>query len=132
MANATTRFRESRAYPRISIDWPVTLMGGSGETVRGRASDITLSGLQVRCERSAVNSLHPGGAPITRENAPRVHVRLTLPLRELPVQVTARCRLVHLTVLPGGDIALGLAFRSMKDEDFDHLMRYVQEVLEPA
>ena len=126
-----------RAYPRVRMDTPITIVTGDQE-VLARMHDIGRGGLQVRCARSVGANLAPTDA---RGGRIPVQIRTMLRDGDKERRLEARCALVHMTLLDSesasrsdddDDVALGFCFLELDQAARQSLEWFILRALEPA
>ncbi|MFQ5658784.1 MAG: PilZ domain-containing protein [Gammaproteobacteria bacterium] len=138
-AKSTTRrpelyevFETRRKYPRIIIDVPVSIRKSKGVLVEAMAHDISIDGLQIRCNRDSAGTLHPSGKFIQENNGPKVEVSFPLSFDEGIETVEAVCQIYYLAVIPGDEIAFGLAFKKFKGNSAGLVDRFIMDYIVPV
>ncbi|MCI0401471.1 MAG: PilZ domain-containing protein [Gammaproteobacteria bacterium] len=121
-------YGERRKHPRIVINRRSTIRETKENIVQHAiAHDISQGGLQIRCDHATAYTLYPSEDQINRERAPELDVRLSLPLREGLVELGARCRAVHRSVIPEDGVAFGLQFMTFTDDSAGNLIKFMEE-----
>ena len=106
---------EQRAYPRFQLDVSVSFRNAAGNRCRGQVINISPDGLQVRCNFSAGQSLHPKGGKLCADTAPIVQVALHLPVAGESKKVVAGAKLVYATTLDNDpNCVLGFKFLELR------------------
>ena len=100
-----------RKYPRIVITTPIRIKIDAATEVAAIVHDISIDGLQIRCDRAAAIQLHPSGKFIKEGKGPMVDVQFDLPFKDKPAAVTITCQLYYITVISVTEFAFGLLFR---------------------
>jgi len=121
------RDRSSRwRYPRLHANVPVRITAPPGDAVELTSNDLSVLGLQVRCDRRTAMRLRPD------PNAARdtlYGLRLMLTLDGVPAPVSARGRLTHVTLVPGAgrdqEVALGFELKAFEGRAGEVLERFV-------
>lgn len=126
-----------RAYPRVQLDAPITVLDGEREEC-ARLHDIGRGGLQLRCDRTSGARLAPN-----RKGDRRGSVLIRTVLRDGAEErvLEARCALVHMTLLTAdsalpeegaADVALGFCFVELEQSARKNLEWFILRSLEPA
>lgn len=121
-------YEERRRYPRFLINRRSTIRETSGNIFHHAiAHDISEDGLQIRCDHATAYTLYPSDDEISGDEAPEVDVRLSLPLREGLVELSAHCRTVHKSVIPEDGVAFGLRFIEFTGDTAGNLVKFIEE-----
>ncbi len=123
---------EKRHYPRIHIDSVVELSRGTRSSLRTKAHDISLNGLQIRCDKqTAIHLASLPGDP--RREIEQFDARLKLLVRGgETVEILASCRRCYATRRNRDEIAVGFQFSAFHGQGEDRLQRFIERALEPA
>ena len=104
---------EQRGYPRFPLEIAACFRNAAGNRCKGQIVNISPDGLQVRCNVSAGQALHPKGGKLCPSNAPIVQVALQLPVSGEDKKVTVGAKLVYATTM-GADPNCVLGFRFLE------------------
>lgn len=125
-------YEAKRKYPRIIIDTPVSIKKSKGELIMAIVHDISLDGLQVRCDRESAQKLHPGGIYIKENKGPKVDVSFSLSLYGGNETVSVNCQIYYLAVTSDDEIAFGLVFKKFKTSNASLVDRFIMESIVPV
>ena len=125
------RDRPSRwRYPRVHANVPVRITVPPQEPVDLVSNDVSVLGLQVRCDRRTAARLRPDPKNVAGQTCA---LRLVLTLGKTRVAVSAHGRLVHVTLIPDApaaqEVALGFELQAFEGRGGEVLERYVSRHL---
>ena len=126
-------YEERRKYPRVVINSPIVIYHND-LVLNGEIHDISVDGLQVRCDRKTFQSIHPSGRFIRKENAPVVNVLFHLAVKGQQFDISVKCLVYYFVVLPDAgisDIAFGLRFISLDDKTVIDINAFVENAMTP-
>lgn len=89
------QIEEQRAYPRLALNTSISFRNADGQHCKGEVADISPDGVQVRCNLSAAQMLHPAGGRICSSNAPIVQLSMDLPLQGVEKRLVLGGQLVY-------------------------------------
>lgn len=126
--------RKARRYPRVHIEFPVTLVrADDGAILRAVATDISPGGFRMRCDRVTAHTLNPSGRRIVPEDSSRLYATFTLPMSVGGLHVTVACQTIYFRILPDSfEIIFGMRFVEPEAESFTRLHRFLEEAMIPA
>lgn len=125
-------YESKRKYPRIIIDTPVFIKKSKGELISAVVHDISLDGLQIRCDRETAQKLHPSGIYIKESKGPKVDISFSLSLDGVNETVSVNCQIYYLAVVSDDVIAFGLVFRKFKTGNANLVDRFIMESIMPV
>ena len=120
------RRRDNRRHPRARLNRRVLLRGDDGRIVPANVHDISVGGMQLRCEPATAYSLNFGGDELNPKEGPEFDVRLTLPLDDALLELNVRCRMFYFIEDETDDIAVGLKFDGLAEDTKTLLKQYLQ------
>lgn len=119
-----TSFEEKRSYPRVVIETSATLiLPGAQVTGSARAYDISFEGLQIHCDRETAILLQ-------KENISDLEVSFTLPYRDNPADIKARCAIMYILELIDDTHAMGLKFADMGAGNLQQVRQFIESSME--
>lgn len=110
-ANFYEILERRRKYPRLVIDVPISIKKAKTEVVNAIVHDISIDGIQIRCDRESARLLHPSGKFIKEGKGPKVDAIFHLPFKEKPRPVKISCQIYYLAVISAKVFAFGLMFK---------------------
>ena len=116
-----------RRNTRVPFDQPVALVHGNSTVATALGADISIRGLQARCDRYTIDSLVRRDASLRGEASPHIDVHFRLPVGSNLLKVDARCRLIYVVELDAGEHALGLHFEVLEGIARANLMLFLSE-----
>ena len=126
---AEKRRRDNRRYPRAPLNRRVLLRCEDGRIVQANAHDISVGGMQLRCEPATAYSLNFGGDELNPTDGPEFDARLTLPVDDALLELNARCRMFYFIEDETDDIAVGLKFDGLTEETKILLKQYLRRCI---
>ncbi len=120
-----------RKYPRIKLNTPIKLKK-SKSSVEAIVYDISIDGLQIRCDRQAAMVLHPSGKFIKEGKGPNVDVTFKLSLEEKTNLVKVKCQIYYLAVVSDKQFAFGLVFKKFIDNSARIVDNFILDYITPV
>ena len=122
-----------RRFPRVHADVPVTVRPDGAGPVTVRSNDVSVFGLQVRCDPATAQQLSRVDDPT---ELPSHRLKLALDVAGERAVVRGRARVVHVTPVSGApdeqSIAVGFEIVSLEADGGELLERFVEQHLQPA
>jgi hypothetical protein len=119
--------------PRVHADVPVTISLQGSQAIALRTNDLSLLGLQVRCDLRTAACFRPDHSP---GGEPVYVLEMRLGIDGADRTVMARGRLVHVTLLPDAppeqEVAVGFKLQHFEDDGARILEHFVSHHLRPA
>lgn len=116
-----------RHHPRVSVELPVTITPPDGGILRAATIDLSITGLQLRLDATAMRRLSPGSWPPSPPLGELYQARLALGADETAVGVTFRSRVVSVRRVAQDEFRIGLLFTTLTEADRAALERYLAE-----
>jgi hypothetical protein len=111
----SNRFDEQRQHARIDLEIPVAFRNAQGQHCAARLCNVSAEGLQVRCNVSTAQIIHPTGGRIGGANQPILQATLALPLGAGHETLSLGVRLQYLTVVDDDPrCVLGFSFLNLR------------------
>ncbi|MCG8436350.1 MAG: PilZ domain-containing protein, partial [Gammaproteobacteria bacterium] len=96
-----------------------------------RCQNISLSGMQLQCDRMAVTQFAPKGEHTTPDQAPDVTLNFTLPLkRRASRTVTTTAKVIFIRRIAEQEYHVGVEFQSFDEEGHEQIEAYLNETLQ--
>ena len=121
-----------RKYPRIVIDVPASIIPDKTTAVSAIVHDISIDGIQVRCDRGTTKQLHPTGKFIKEGKGSLVEVKFDLPFKARPEPVAITCQLYYFTVISKTEFAFGMLFRTFSEKSAVLVDRFIMDQIIPV
>lgn len=120
---------DRRNYPRLHTQFPAELIAGGKRTGdRVTAVDVSITGLQLVCERTVAERIAPHGAVAS---AAPVQLRVVLPLRDgTHVEVEARCTVRAVRRDDDGAFRIGLEYEFFEGKSYAALEAFIDDWVE--
>ena len=123
-----TRIVLPRRSPRPIIDRRALVRPQSGRVIAARAHDISLGGVQLRCDEATAYALHFNGKKVDRRHSPTFELRLSLPFDQTLIEFGASCRLFYVVPSDSRELAVGLGFEHLDPDAFEVLDSFLYDV----
>jgi hypothetical protein len=124
-------YEEKRAFPRVTLNCPAIIVQG-GERLRVTVYNLSPDGLQIRCDRTTAQRIHPSGRQIRKDAGPVLDVMVSLPQSGASRVLKTRCRAWYFAVVSDAEIAFGLRFLDTGTAGGAVIEQFLREALEPA
>jgi hypothetical protein len=122
---------DQRCHPRIELGIPVAFRNANGQHCAAKPVNISFDGVQIRCNVTTAQALHPGGGKIGEGNAPIVQIAIALPLANESTTLSACARLSYLTAVPDEPrCVMGLEFLDLRPRAKMTIEKFFTEKLE--
>lgn len=109
------RFDEQRQHPRVDLAIPVAFRNAQGQHCAARLCNISADGLQVRCNVSTAQIIHPVGGRIGGDNQPILQATLAVPMGAGHETLSLGVRLQYLTIVDSEPrCVLGFSFLNLR------------------
>lgn len=122
-----------RKYPGIVIQQPVEIKYKT-KTLQATVYDISPDGLQIRCDRNTMRTIHPSGEFIRKNNTPHIDVVFSHLIGKNQRQIKATCRIYYFVLLPEEkykDLAFGVQFKKLKGNSAKYVGEFIIDALIP-
>jgi len=123
-----------RGYPRVHANIPVHVDATQSGALEVATNDLSLRGMQVRCDRATAECLRPDAG--AAGSKPVYPVSMQLHVSGLALSVKAQGRVVHLTLVPGAtaadEVAIGIEFVGFANGGEKVLQRFLEQHMRPA
>lgn len=125
-----TEDRDRRVFGRIDTQHPVKVLDAGGAAHPALALDISLTGLQLLCNRETAARLLPAAAMEGTLSGEELRVQMQLPLKDGRYSdVDARCRVVAARDDDGDRFRIGLRYIWFENYSYDDLERFIDDWL---
>jgi len=123
---------DRRNYPRIYTHFPAELVaGGKRAADRVLAVDVSITGLQVVCDRRVAERVVSKADPRKAGDAKPVQVRVALPLKDgTHVKVDVRCKVRTLRQHINEEYRLGLEYEFFEGKSYGALEAFIDDWVE--
>ena len=121
---------ERRLYKRFETDSPVEIVAENGNTHEARALNISLAGMQLRCDRDAVREIAPKGEKTTPDQSPIVRVRFNLPRADDKPRIEADVRVVLVRRISERGYHVHVQYEFFQGNGYNELEDFVDAMLE--
>lgn len=117
---------EKRAFDRITIEHPLHIVGEDGSSLPAVAADISMTGLQIRCDTATMQRITPHGAETKSDHGVMVHVRVLLPdLPDKESKLGLFARVVVVRATGADEYRIGVQFTDYEPGSYDALEHYI-------
>lgn len=124
VVNETNPDKERRVFHRFGSQVPVSLLSESGETLSGRAADVSLAGMLVRCDRETLQAVAPKFDKTTPDQAPTVTARFDL-TEENDSAIEVDCKVVLIRRFSQSEYYLHLQYEFFKGNGYNELEDFI-------
>jgi len=123
---------DRRNYPRLYTSFPAELTAGGKRAVdRVLAVDVSITGLQVVCDKKVAERVVPKRDPSKVAAAKPVGVRVVLPLKDgTHVEVAVRCKLRTIREHINDEYRLGLEYEYFEGTSYSALEAFIDDWVE--
>ncbi len=109
------RVDEQRQHPRVDLEIPVAFRNAQGQHCAARLCNISADGLQVRCNVSTAQIVHPVGGRIGGDRLPILQATLAVPMGAGYETLSLGVRLQYLTIVDDEPrCVLGFSFLNLR------------------
>ena len=121
---------ERRLYKRFETDSAVEIITENGAAHEARALNISLAGMQLRCDRDAMREIAPKGEKTTPDQSPVVRVRFALPGPGAPSAIEADVRVVLVRRISERGYHIHIQYDFFQGNGYNELEDFVDAMLE--
>jgi len=118
---------QRRLAPRVAICQPVALVHENATVVTGMATNISMGGVQVVCDRRAADALCGERRRFGLAKGPRIDLHFKLPLGTGLVKLDMESRLAYVNDVARNQVLLGLEFACHHNGSEEHLAVFLRE-----
>jgi hypothetical protein len=120
--------KEQRRYPRIQVNLPVEIVTATGDALSATATNISLSGLELTCDRWTAHCITPKGHRTTPDQNIQAHLRLGLPsTSSSPVIVDVQSKVIVCRRFAADEYRIGVQYSRFEGDGFTNLKSYIQD-----
>jgi len=120
-----------RSYPRVGMRCVAWIKTANGQVHRTQVLDMSMSGIQIRVAPKTACAVHPRGKFMTRENAPLLLLKLSLPISDDDPVAVVKCQVTYFKFQPNGTVVFGLGFRDLGGISLERMTRYFELSMMP-
>jgi len=121
---------ERRLYKRFETDSAVEIITENGRQHEARALNISLAGMQLRCDRDVMSEIAPKGEKTTPDQSPVVRIRFALPRAGDKPQVHADVRVMLVRRVSERDYHIHVQYEFFQGNGYNELEDFVDAMLE--
>jgi hypothetical protein len=125
-------FEEQRCYPRVDLRTPVIVTTDAHEVAHAHIRNISTDGVQLRCDPQTASILHPRATHIVPGTGAMVMLRFHVPVSGRDRPFAARARLTYIAVKNPEEIAFGLRFDRVSQDNKRLLSEYISQCMLPC
>jgi hypothetical protein len=131
MTHPDSVFAENQSYTQRDIDnYPIIVRLLDGTTIRAYLSNLSYSGLQIKCKQLSAHILTPKSGLLAKEDETDVKISLILPIKNKLKKIVVNCKLKYVAVTkdsrPEYAYAIGLQITDYKGKSF----QIIKEILD--
>jgi len=121
---------ERRLYKRFETDTAVEIVSESGMPCEARALNISLAGMQLRCDRDALREIAPKGEKTTPDQSPVARLRFALPRAGDRSEIEADVRVVLVRRVSEREYHVHVQYEFFQGNGYNELEDFVDAMLE--
>lgn len=129
LVNELNSNNERRVFHRFETQVPVTLLSESGKTLSGRAADVSLAGMLLRCDRETLQAVAPKFDKTTPDEAPTVTARFELG-GDQANSIEVDCKVVLIRRFSQSEYYLHLQYEFFKGNGYNDLEDFIDAMTE--
>ena len=126
---------DRRKYPRVMVDCPAELHF-EGKKYAAVIYDVSPDGVQVRCNRTTLKAIRPGGKFVQPSETILLDLSFVLPVGGgAGAAVEASVRMYYFVLLPDEkerDVAIGAQFESFRERSDRHVEAFIMDAMAPV
>ncbi|MDX1455558.1 MAG: PilZ domain-containing protein [Gammaproteobacteria bacterium] len=123
------REQERRVNQRFELRTPVEFRGDDDTIAHGDITDVSLAGMMIRCDRTALRSIAPKFDKTTPDEAPRVRACFALPADSVG-EIEVDCKVVHIRRFSQSEYFVHLNYENFAGASYDELRHYIETLVE--
>lgn len=121
---------ERRDFPRIESEASSEIVASDGSLYPTLALDISLTGLQLLCDRPTAERVAPKLLGTSPADKTEIVVRIRVYLKDrTKLRVQTRCRIMSVRSIGDDEFRIGLKYLDFHNDGYSHIERYVDEWL---
>lgn len=126
-------YEARRKYPRVIVNCPINIQFKE-QVFTTTVHDVSMDGLQVRCDHKTIQAIRPSGKFIKKNNAPIMDVEFSLSIGKKNRKVKATGEMYYFVLLPDEaelNVAFGLKFIKFSKGSDKYIDEFIIDVLAP-
>lgn len=121
---------EKRAFDRIETEHSIRIIGEDGSSFPAIAANISLTGLQILCDRPTMGRVSPHGVETKALHEVMVRVRVTLPgMPDSQSKLGLFGRVVAVRASGQDEYRIGVQFTDFEPGSYNALEHYIDSHL---
>jgi hypothetical protein len=117
---------EKRAFDRIETEHSIRILGEDGSSFPAIAANISLTGLQILCDRPTMERISPHGTETHASHEVQIRVRVTLPdMPENQNKLGLFGRVVAIRLGGQDEFRIGVQFTDYEPGSYNALEHYL-------
>ena len=117
---------EKRAFDRIETEHSIRIIGEDGSSFPAIAANISLTGLQILCDRPTLERITPHGVDTKAIHEVQIRVRVTLPdVPDSHAKLGLFGRVMNVRASGQDEYRIGLQFTDFEPGSYNALERYI-------
>ena len=117
---------EKRAFDRIETEHSIRVIGEDGSSFPAIAANISLTGLQILCDRPTLERISPHGVDTKAIHAVQIRVRVTLPdVPDSHSKLGLFGRVMNVRASGQDEYRIGVQFTDFEPGSYNALERYI-------
>lgn len=118
---------QRRLHQRVPICQPVALVHENATVVTGMATNLSVGGIQIICDRRAADALCGERRRFSIAQGPRIDLHFKLPLNTGLVKLDVETRLAYVNDIARNQVLLGLEFVHYQNDSAQSLNAFLRE-----
>lgn len=117
---------EKRAFDRIETEHSIRILGEDGSSFPAIAANISLTGLQILCDRPTLERITPHGVETKAIHDVHVRVRVTLPdMPDNQAKLGVFARVMNVRASGQDEFRIGVQFTDFEPGSYNTLEHYI-------
>lgn len=117
---------EKRAFDRIDTEHSIRIIGEDGSSFPAIAANISLTGLQILCDRPTLERITPHGVDTKAIHEVQIRVRVTLPdVPDSHAKLGLFGRVMNVRASGQDEYRIGVQFTDFEPGSYNALERYI-------
>ena len=121
--------KDQRRYPRFQVNLPLEIITATGDILSATALNISLSGMELACDRWTAHCITPKGHRTTPDQNIQVHLRFGLPYSDSsPAVVNVHCKVIICRRFAADEYRIGVQYSHFEDDSFTNLKNFLDRM----
>ncbi|MGE5624239.1 MAG: PilZ domain-containing protein [Bacillota bacterium] len=117
---------EKRAFDRIETEHSIRIIGDDGSSFPAIAANISLTGLQILCDRPTMERISAHGLETKAIHGVQIRIRVTVPdMPDNQAKLGLFGRVVNVRASGGDEFRIGVQFTDFEPGSYNALEHYI-------